>query len=393
MWNFIFRFIICLFVLAQLMLYSYAAQNRALISLYANITTQNSTKIVAVFNFKPKYQLKLDQVNNKKIIFQCSRLDKALNIQAGGIVNNITRNENTDYTEFTLSLNELVKIRNTKMQELAPGLWQVSFDLAISNAKSPYLQNITQKNIVKTILGSTKPEKAKIFTVILDPGHGGIDSGAVAADGMMEKKLTLQFAKILQNVLSSNPKIKVLLTRTTDTYLYLSERVQKARELKADLFISIHADIINSPAIRGATIYRLSEIGSDKLAQQLAISQNKVDELGSLTLPETPKVENILLDLTKKETDNFRSAIVSMMVNALKQQHIRLINHPDRSANFYVLKALEFPSILVELGYLSNKSDEYLIRDGKWQMKMAHAMANAIEKFRKYRLANSSNQR
>ncbi|WJW79954.1 N-acetylmuramoyl-L-alanine amidase [Bartonella sp. TP] len=375
------------------MLYSYAAQNRALISLYANITTQNSTKIVAVFNFKPKYQLKLDQVNNKKIIFQCSRLDKALNIQAGGIVNNITRNENTDYTEFTLSLNELVKIRNTKMQELAPGLWQVSFDLAISNAKSPYLQNITQKNIVKTILGSTKPEKAKIFTVILDPGHGGIDSGAVAADGMMEKKLTLQFAKILQNVLSSNPKIKVLLTRTTDTYLYLSERVQKARELKADLFISIHADIINSPAIRGATIYRLSEIGSDKLAQQLAISQNKVDELGSLTLPETPKVENILLDLTKKETDNFRSAIVSMMVNALKQQHIRLINHPDRSANFYVLKALEFPSILVELGYLSNKSDEYLIRDGKWQMKMAHAMANAIEKFRKYRLANSSNQR
>ncbi|MDN5249410.1 MAG: N-acetylmuramoyl-L-alanine amidase, partial [Alphaproteobacteria bacterium] len=225
------------------------------------------------------------------------------------------------------------------------------------------------------------------------PGHGGIDSGAVAADGMMEKKLTLQFAKILQNVLSSNPKIKVLLTRTTDTYLYLSERVQKARELKADLFISIHADIINSPAIRGATIYRLSEIGSDKLAQQLAISQNKVDELGSLTLPETPKVENILLDLTKKETDNFRSAIVSMMVNALKQQHIRLINHPDRSANFYVLKALEFPSILVELGYLSNKSDEYLIRDGKWQMKMAHAMANAIEKFRKYRLANSSNQR
>lgn len=378
------------------------AQDKTLLSMYSTLTadttaaTANMVKIVAIFNFKPQYTIK-KLASTNQIILQCNKLDRVLNLQesdmASGLISGIKSKNTLDSTQFNIEFQTNFTVKNTVLQELAAGMWQLAIDIELQNIKLPYLQKITQhsinKSIIKSIIDPQDSLTHQPFTVVVDPGHGGIDSGAVASDGVMEKHLTLQFAKVLQNILGYNRKIRVFLTRDTDKYLYLSERVQKARKLKADLFISIHADIINSPKIRGATIYSLSQTSSDQLAQQLELSQNKVDEIGGTTMPATLKTDNILLDLATKETAAFRAHIVDALVASMKQDNIKLINRPNRSANFYVLKALEFPSILIELGYLSNKSDEALIKNNKWQIRMAHSIAKAIEKFHKYRLANS----
>lgn len=237
-----------------------------------------------------------------------------------------------------------------------------------------------------TQLGHTKKADSKyIFRVMLDPGHGGIDGGARGVTGLLEKNVTLSFAKGLQQVLQKVPGIKVALTRNTDVFVPLAKRVEKAQNFGADLFISIHADTINIATLRGATVYTLSDSASDDVAQALAESQNSVDSLGGVSWEKPKEIRDILIDLTRKETHTFSVVFADKLVANFRNNSVKIIKNPHRYAGFRVLKAPDIPSVLLELGYLSNREDEALFKTFSWSRKTIQAIASAIISFSKYK--------
>jgi N-acetylmuramoyl-L-alanine amidase len=228
------------------------------------------------------------------------------------------------------------------------------------------------------------------FVIAIDAGHGGIDAGATGAvTKTSEKDITLGFAKILHEKLKGQPGIRAVMTRDTDKFLSLSERVLIARQKGADLLISLHADTLRQADIRGATVYTISDKASDHMAAQLAERENFSDTIGGVELPlETePEVGDILLDLTRRETQAFSIAMAQAVVGSFEGQ-ISLINNPHRHAGFRVLQAPDVPSILLELGFLSNKDDEKLLLDPAWRDRVAGLLVEAIKRYREPQLAN-----
>jgi N-acetylmuramoyl-L-alanine amidase len=232
-------------------------------------------------------------------------------------------------------------------------------------------------------LGKPAPAQAsgKRFSIMIDAGHGGIDGGAEGVNGAVEKNVTLTFARELRDTLAATGKYDVYMTRDSDVFLALDERVRIARQHEADLFISIHADTISRKGIRGATVYTISDKASDAEAQATADRENLSDTLaGSDVGAENPDVADILVDLIRRETHTFSLRFARSLVNELSPT-IELINNPQRSAGFKVLKAPDVPSVLVELGYLSNAKDEELLCDPKWRAKAIDRMSSAIGMF------------
>ncbi|MEJ5019215.1 N-acetylmuramoyl-L-alanine amidase [Ochrobactrum vermis] len=227
---------------------------------------------------------------------------------------------------------------------------------------------------------SQNASAARPFTVMIDPGHGGIDSGAESLSGIKEKDLTLAFGQELKDRLAQENNIKVLMTRADDTFLRLSERVRIARQHEADLFISIHADTINQHDIRGATVYTISDKASDSVARAMAERENKSDSLAGAAPEEQPEVTDILLDLTRRETHTFSLSFAEKVIHSLQGQ-VNLINNPHRFAGFQVLRAPDVPSVLIEIGYLSNAEDEKLISNPEWRKRLADRLAIAIKAF------------
>lgn len=228
------------------------------------------------------------------------------------------------------------------------------------------------------------------FVIAIDAGHGGIDAGATGASTKTaEKDITLSFARILNDKLKGQPGIRAVMTRDADKFLSLSERVLIARQKGADLLISLHADTLRQADIRGATVYTISDKASDHMAAQLAERENFSDTIGGVELPtETePEVGDILLDLTRRETQAFSIAMAQAVVGSFEGQ-ISLINNPHRHAGFRVLQAPDVPSILLELGFLSNKDDEKLLLDPVWREKVADLLVEAIKRYRAPQLAN-----
>ncbi|MBO1023969.1 N-acetylmuramoyl-L-alanine amidase [Ochrobactrum sp. SD129] len=221
---------------------------------------------------------------------------------------------------------------------------------------------------------------ARPFIVMLDPGHGGIDSGAESLSGIKEKDLTLAFGQELRDRLGKEKNIKVMMTRDDDTFLRLSERVRLARQYEADLFISIHADTINQGDIRGATVYTISDKASDSVARAMAERENKSDSVAGAVPEELPEVADILLDLTRRETHTFSLSFAEKVISSL-QGEVNLINNPHRFAGFQVLRAPDVPSVLIEIGYLSNAEDEKLISNPEWRRKLADRIARAVKAF------------
>ncbi|MBZ9707959.1 N-acetylmuramoyl-L-alanine amidase [Mesorhizobium sp. B2-1-8] len=219
------------------------------------------------------------------------------------------------------------------------------------------------------------------FTVVIDPGHGGIDGGAEGLHGTIEKNVTLAFATELRDKLAAIGKYDVFMTRDTDEYLRLDDRVRIARQHEADLLISIHADTISVKGIRGATVYTVSDKASDPEAQALADRENLSDQFAGMVIKDDNKeVTDILIDLIRRETHTFSMSFAHTLVGQLSTS-VGLINNPQRSAGFKVLKAPDVPSVLVELGYLSNAKDEAQLLDAEWRGKAAQSIANAVALF------------
>ncbi len=224
-------------------------------------------------------------------------------------------------------------------------------------------------------------DASRPFTIVIDPGHGGIDDGAKGVSGTEEKTITLAFALELKAKLASTGKYDVHMTRDSDEFLRLDERVRIARQHEADLFISIHADTIRLKGIRGATVYTVSDKASDEEAEALAIRENLSDQLAGMEIEnEKQEVADILVDLIRRETHNFSIRFARSLVGEFSNT-IGLINNPHRFAGFRVLKAPDVPSVLVELGYLSNPKDEEQLRDPDWRGKAAESISNAIAAF------------
>lgn len=229
--------------------------------------------------------------------------------------------------------------------------------------------------------GTVAERPAKRFTVVIDPGHGGIDGGAEGISGAAEKNVTLTFALELKKALGELGKYDVFLTRETDIFLPLDERVRIARQHEADLFISVHADTINRKGIRGATVYTVSDKASDAEAQATADRENLSDALAGIDVKQQDhEVADILVDLIRRETHNYSVRFARSLLDELSPT-IELINNPHRSAGFKVLKAPDVPSVLVELGYLSNVKDEAALLDPKWRSKAVDCIKSAIDLF------------
>jgi N-acetylmuramoyl-L-alanine amidase len=218
--------------------------------------------------------------------------------------------------------------------------------------------------------------------VVIDPGHGGIDNGTQAG-GESEKNLVLGFALALRDRVEKAGKYRVVMTRTDDTFIPLADRVKVARNQSASLFVSIHADALprREGDAQGATIYTLSEKASDAEAERLAELENKADAIGGVNLTEEPTdVADILIDLAQRETRTFSNRFARLLKNEMKTT-ARMHKHPLKSAGFKVLKAPDVPSVLIELGYVSNKSDlEHLVSDN-WRSKTVGSVAQAIDAF------------
>lgn len=223
--------------------------------------------------------------------------------------------------------------------------------------------------------------RAGLFTVVLDAGHGGIDVGAEGVTGTLEKTITLAFALELRQKLEETGKFNVVMTRDADKFLRLDERVRIAREHEADLFISIHADAIRYRSVRGATVYTVSDKASDAEAAMTAARENLSDKLAGIEVEEQKDdVADILVDLIRRETHSFSMRFADSLLGELSDT-IRMINNPHRYAGFRVLRAPDVPSVLLEMGYLSNAEDEKLLRSAEWRAKAADSIVAAIESF------------
>jgi N-acetylmuramoyl-L-alanine amidase len=227
--------------------------------------------------------------------------------------------------------------------------------------------------------------------IVIDPGHGGIDSGAMAPSGVEEKAVVLAVAKSLAEKLERGRRFRVVLTRYDDTFLPLEERVKIARMNAAALFISIHADSISrrEGEARGASIYTVSEKASDAEAARLAEKENKADVIAGVDLSnKSNDVAGILVDLAHRETRNVAGNFARTLAGRL-QEATNMHKSPMRSAGFTVLRAPDVPSVLLELGFLSNAEDVKLLTSDAWREKVTDAMASAVQGFFSGRLAGT----
>lgn len=264
-------------------------------------------------------------------------------------------------------------------------------DLRTQNATTASTESTPTGDRIASAAPDEKSKDPKPFTVVIDPGHGGIDSGAESASGIMEKNVTLMFAQQLRDELAKIPGLRIEMTRTDDTFLRLTERVRVARQYEADLFISLHADTINRGNIRGATVYTVSDKASDAESRAMADRENRADAVAGITFDsETPEIADILMDLTRRETHNFSLSFAKNVVNSLKKD-VNMINNPHRFAGFQVLRAPDVPSVLVEIGYLSNAEDEKLMLDPAWRTHVATRLANAVGEFSGLKTAGALN--
>ena len=228
-----------------------------------------------------------------------------------------------------------------------------------------------------------KPRPPQPKLIALDPGHGGHDPGALGIGGTQEKNVVIAVARELQRQLLAGGKYRVMLTRSADTYVPLRERVARAQEAKADLFLSIHADSHADAGVRGASVYTLSEAATDREAAALAARENReVAPVAGLKLDDKPaSVAQTLVAMTQRGTVNASNKFADSIVQTFSRNGVRLLPRSHREAGFAVLTAPDIPATLVELGYLSNPQDEKLLTVRQHQMALARALRASVDAY------------
>ena len=217
--------------------------------------------------------------------------------------------------------------------------------------------------------------------IVLDPGHGGADSGARGLRGLQEKTLVFDFCAELKRQLEETERYAIVMTRYRDQYVDLDDRVAIARKANASLFISVHADTLSEDAsVSGSTVYTVADRASDAEAARIAARENAAGAGLGRARPDNWDVADILFDLKRRETRTYAHIFSRGLVDNLRAA-AKLNHNPERSAGFVVLKAPEFPSVLVELGYLSNSQDAQSLASPEWRTKAAAAVVKAVDAF------------
>ena len=242
------------------------------------------------------------------------------------------------------------------------------------------------KNEVKTesrdVPARPSPDIARLVTIVLDPGHGGEDPGAVGRGGNHEKDVTLSIARRLKTIIDAEQNMRTMLTRDGDYFIPLQQRVQKARRVQADLFVSIHADAFIKPTARGSSVFVLSENGaSSSAARWLAQRENAADLIGGVNLgAKDINLARTLLDLSQTATNNDSLKLGKAVLGEIGNINLLHKGRVEQAA-FAVLKAPDIPSILVETAFISNPEEEKRLADEAYQDQMAQAMLRGIKQY------------
>ena len=226
-----------------------------------------------------------------------------------------------------------------------------------------------------------RPLAPPLPLVVLDPGHGGKDPGAVGVSGTYEKQVAFAAATELKRHLDRSGRCRVELTRSRDVFIPLRSRVEFAQSRGAALFVSMHADALPDPGVRGASVYTLSDTASDAQTAALARRENSADRFGGPSFRDMPPaIASILGSLVRQETQSGSVRIARNVVGTLGSG-LGLLAHPSRHAGFMVLRAADIPSVLVEMGFMSNPQDEAALRRPDHRARVASALARAVDGF------------
>ncbi|AGF74548.1 N-acetylmuramoyl-L-alanine amidase [Bartonella australis AUST/NH1] len=388
-WTAILRLTYCLLFFMTFQMHIYAADTLKLVNL-RTIGDDARTRIIAVFNAKPNFSLQILDAP-ARLVINLPTVDLSVQNTLSGkqralsaMLSDIHYSApGAQASHITLTSKTAFSIEKNAVQKLNNGLWQILIDIT-QNTQKKFIQTL-EKQRENGQNAKAQLDLAHPFRVVLDPGHGGVDSGAQGVTGILEKNITLAFVRALRSELEKDPNIEVILTRDSDVFLKLNERVKKAQKANADLFMSIHADTINLQYLRGATVYTLSDKASDVIAKTLAENENMMDLFEGLPLQESSEVANILIDLAQRETHTFSVNFADRIILNLSKNNINLINNPHRYAAFQVLKAPDIPSVLIEIGYLSNKEDEKSLNNPQWREQVAASIADSVRQFAEYR--------
>jgi len=277
------------------------------------------------------------------------------------------------------------KIIRNEIKPAADGRFELTLQLGKTDRASfKAAAQAARTQLASVPAQPAKPASVPIATalprILIDPGHGGIDSGAQNGS-LIEKMLVLDFAKLLAAKLRATGRYDVVMTRDDDTFVTLGDRVKLAREDNAALFISIHADTLNEPEVSGATVYTVSDKASDLQAARVAEKENQADAAAGVEgQQEASGVSDILFDLTRRETRAYSHVFAHTLTNYWRVV-ARLNKNPERSAGFKVLTAPDVPSVLLELGYLSNEKDVAALTSSDWREQTTSRVADAIDSF------------
>jgi len=373
-----------------------AAPDKPLLAFAARIAGDDArTRIVLDFDEKPEFSLHYVSAPERVVVDLPATAFgfAAEDLPARGVFSDIrygTMDESS--ARIVLTAKRPVRLSLAEVQETGNGAYRLVLDAEMVTAEVfeslVRKQNWTaeQSQAIATPPASTNDDQ---FVVAIDAGHGGIDAGATGVETKTpEKVITLSFARKIVEHLNAKHGIKAVLTREDDVFLSLSERVTLARQANADLFISLHADTLRQRDIRGATVYTLSDRASDRMAESLAARENLSDQLAGVSLTDgPPEVADILLDLTRRETQAFSIALARNLLASFEGQ-VGLINNAHRYAGFQVLRAPDIPSVLLELGFLSNPEDEKLLLDDAWRDKVSKLLVDSIERYKNLAFAN-----
>ncbi len=362
---------------------------------------QNASGARVVFDADAKFDYKVFTLGNpNRLVIDTQNIDVASTViksmRENAFVSNI-RTGSTGVSGVRIVFDLLRPAVVKKAFMLAPQSnfkWRLAIDLETSSERdfmakigssNSHNSNDYNRNNTSSVANSSSSEAVKNTKrkriIMIDAGHGGVDPGAIGYSGTYEKNITLSMAKELKEALDKNSHYQVYLTRSRDIFIPLRERVNISRKHNSDLFISIHADSARNSKATGLSVYTLSEDASDKEAAALAEKENKADIVAGINFAEHSKdVNDILLNMAQRETNNY-SAEFATLLSRQMANIVKTVSNTHRFAGFAVLKAPDVPSVLLELGYLSNPVEERQLKQKAYRQKLVAAAVRAIDKY------------
>ena len=387
-------------VLSIVTFLSVAVQNADAAKISQMRIGQGIGNVRIVFDADSEFDYKVFTLNDpKRLVIDVKDIDVSQNVADNKDENVFVKNVrigsvNGEKIRIVFDLSKPVFIK--KIMMLPPQSqfnWRFAIDLEASSERDfiarvgeKYAQSSQQYNGKESSVVVQKQEQKTLQNsapkiIVIDAGHGGIDPGAIGYNGTYEKNITLAMAKELKESLDKNKKYKVYLTRNRDVFIPLRDRVKISRGYNADLFISIHADSAKNKKATGLSVYTLSKTASDKEAAALAEKENKADIVAGVNFAEYSKdVNDVLLDLSQTMTNNSSSEFAALL-SAQMSKVVKTVSNTHRFAGFAVLKAPDVPSVLMELGYLSNATEEKQLKQKSYREKLVKAACKAIDKY------------